>query len=392
MPNKDKQNWLQRMIMTGAMAENPAVMTASGYRPDKEKGIIQDKVNDEDVKGLRKNLVGIGATGAGAMAGAGTLWKVANNPVVSAGVDIYNNYKNEKTFFTTNNLIATLGVLPMNTKLGFRAIDPSKLNDNKNRKKIYDLIKDKEDYLFDYNDVELPINKKKSLFRPDGTFREFNSSIDSPLDYDDESLIITQKPLRKNKDILIELGDRGYDLVTLKKIKSAPTIAISDKDYLDAIDRGDIREALRMRLQNFINKNLNQKYYRPDRPWFHMTNSEFVKFDPKKTGGNFRKLSRRFMRPTYYFGANPNYEYGDKMKKVLIKSSPIIDVDSRTSFYPYRPKSNSVLSTAAGADLIELAVFDPKLIKSYDAITYDDYGNIIPLSMRDNFKINDIRY
>lgn len=88
MPNKDKQNWLQRMIMTGAMAENPAVMTASGYRPDKEKGIIQDKVNDEYVKRLRQNLVGIGAAGAGAMAGAGTLWKVANNPVVSAGFDV----------------------------------------------------------------------------------------------------------------------------------------------------------------------------------------------------------------------------------------------------------------------------------------------------------------
>ena len=27
-----------------------------------------------------------------------------------------------------------------------------------------------------------------------------------------------------------------------------------------------------------------------------------------------------------------------------------------------------------------------------DAITYDNAGNIIPLSKRDNFKINDIRY
>ena len=353
--------------MTGAMAENAPVMTAAGYRPDRDNGIIQDKVNDDHVKKLRQNLATIGAAGAGAGAGARTLWKVANNPVVSSVVDIYNNYKNEKTFFTPNNLIAALGVLPINTKLGFRAIDPSEL-------------------------IKRPINKKKSLFRPDGTFREFNSRIDSPLDYDDESLIITQKPLRKNKDILIELGDRGYDLVTLKKIKSDPTITISDKDYLDAIYRGDIKEALRMRLQNFINKNSNQRYYRPDRPWFHMTNSEFVKFDPKKTGRNFKKLSKRFMRPAYYFGANPNYEYGDKMKKVLIKSFPTIDVNSRASLYPYKPKSNSVLSTAAGTDLIELAVFDPKLIKSYDAITYDDYGNIIPLSMRDNFKINDIRY
>lgn len=87
-PEEPKQNWLQRMIMTGAMAENPVVMTASGYRPDKDRGIIQDKVNDEHVKRLRQNLLGIGAAGAGAMAGAGTLLKVANNPIVSAGSDV----------------------------------------------------------------------------------------------------------------------------------------------------------------------------------------------------------------------------------------------------------------------------------------------------------------
>ena len=88
MPNKEKQNWLQRMIMTGAMAENPAVMTAAGYRPDKEKGIIQDKVNDEYVKRLRQNIATIGAAGSGAMAGAGAIYKVTTNPVVSAGIDV----------------------------------------------------------------------------------------------------------------------------------------------------------------------------------------------------------------------------------------------------------------------------------------------------------------
>lgn len=88
MQNKEKQNWLQRIMMTGAIAENPAVMTAAGYRPDRDKGIIQDKVNDEYVKRLRQNLSIIGAAGAGAMAGAGTLWKAANNPVVSAGIDV----------------------------------------------------------------------------------------------------------------------------------------------------------------------------------------------------------------------------------------------------------------------------------------------------------------
>ena len=40
----------------------------------------------------------------------------------------------------------------------------------------------------------------------------------------------------------------------------------------------------------------------------------------------------------------------------------------------------------------DIAIRDTKLIKSADAITYDNAGNIIPLSKRDNFNINDIRY
>jgi hypothetical protein len=40
----------------------------------------------------------------------------------------------------------------------------------------------------------------------------------------------------------------------------------------------------------------------------------------------------------------------------------------------------------------ESFIRDPRMIKSDNAITYDDAGNIIPLSKRDNFSINDIRY
>lgn len=37
-------------------------------------------------------------------------------------------------------------------------------------------------------------------------------------------------------------------------------------------------------------------------------------------------------------------------------------------------------------------VFDPEQIKSAEAITYDDAGNVIPLSERFNSRSNDIRY
>ena len=41
---------------------------------------------------------------------------------------------------------------------------------------------------------------------------------------------------------------------------------------------------------------------------------------------------------------------------------------------------------------LEMVVPRGEQIKSVDAITYDNAGNIIPLSQRDNFNVNDIRY
>ena len=44
------------------------------------------------------------------------------------------------------------------------------------------------------------------------------------------------------------------------------------------------------------------------------------------------------------------------------------------------------------SDLAEIIVGHPEQIKLADAITYDDLGNIIPLSKRDNLLSPDIRY
>ena len=43
-------------------------------------------------------------------------------------------------------------------------------------------------------------------------------------------------------------------------------------------------------------------------------------------------------------------------------------------------------------EIMELMVPNSNQIKSAKAVTYDDAGNIIPLSKRDNFNISDIRY
>ena len=45
-----------------------------------------------------------------------------------------------------------------------------------------------------------------------------------------------------------------------------------------------------------------------------------------------------------------------------------------------------------GGDGNEYVVFSPNQIKSADAVTYDDAGNVIPLSKRFNSEKNDIRF
>jgi hypothetical protein len=40
----------------------------------------------------------------------------------------------------------------------------------------------------------------------------------------------------------------------------------------------------------------------------------------------------------------------------------------------------------------EITVYDGRKYKLADAITYDKDGNIIPISKRDNFKLNNINY
>lgn len=49
-------NWLTNASIGAAMAENPSVMTASGWRQAKDGKWKQDKVNDPGVKQLRSNL------------------------------------------------------------------------------------------------------------------------------------------------------------------------------------------------------------------------------------------------------------------------------------------------------------------------------------------------
>lgn len=70
---------------------------------------------------------------------------------------------------------------------------------------------------------------------------------------------------------------------------------------------------------------------------------------------------------------------------------------AKTSTYNYfdQPDELGVALTKGTISkpiVAEIITGNPSNIKSANAITYDDFGNIIPLSKRDNFNISDIRY
>ena len=114
MPGDNKQPWWQRILMGGAIAEAPSIMTAAGHKIEKDGTVTVDNQNDAGVKQLRSSLPVIGASAAISVAAPTTLstaWKVLNHPITQTigtidglrnlftrnGVKkTYNHFKNEE--------------------------------------------------------------------------------------------------------------------------------------------------------------------------------------------------------------------------------------------------------------------------------------------------------
>ena len=60
MPGDNKQPWWQRILMGGAVAEAPSIMTAAGHKIEKDGTVTVDNQNDVGVKQLRSSLPVIG--------------------------------------------------------------------------------------------------------------------------------------------------------------------------------------------------------------------------------------------------------------------------------------------------------------------------------------------
>ena len=188
----------------------------------------------------------------------------------------------------------------------------------------------------------------------------------------------------------------------------------SDTAYLSAVEHGDMVTAQRMVDQTARENGFKIKAY-------HGTNAEFTEFNRKKIGSN---TDDGVYGRGFYFSSSRNQaeQYGKIGDYYLNLTNPLVLNDyqsieeladvldmSESNFSMsggiVRPRYSFVDSFTshvqyAGFDGVivdygtsdEIVVFKPTKIKSADPVTYDDNGNVIPLSERFNEANPDIRY
>lgn len=200
-----------------------------------------------------------------------------------------------------------------------------------------------------------------------------------------------------------------------------------DAAYNNAINAGDMAEVQRLRDLHFMNNTPNNVVTTNWRPYseerglpqklYHGTYEDWNIYDPERFG----ETDLGFFGKGIYTTRRKQYAetFGDKVKELYGYSKKPLDNlrGSKTrEAIPHfgrnldmtnaTPEIKDLLLDADGVNIYRRASFSSpeypfdemvfplhgKNIKLADAITYDDVGNIIPLSQRDNFSVNDIRY
>ena len=191
-------------------------------------------------------------------------------------------------------------------------------------------------------------------------------------------------------------------------------------------------------LDNIIEETRQQQIYKlaKNRPWtrenkpFFMDDQYWIYADPKKAKAQILKDFKWLNNPIhperqkqlYVNLENPfiidaknkywsHFDYEDFPKDVqnVIRADMYSDI-----YHPYTTRSiehaqkqlgydgaiiNNVIDYGGRKQFLRrlkpanvIQINDPKNIKYADTVVYDDSGNIIPLSLRDNFEINDLRF
>ena len=186
-----------------------------------------------------------------------------------------------------------------------------------------------------------------------------------------------------------------------EKTKFSLSNTETEKTYLDAVKRGDMETA-----QKMVDEVAKEAGY--DIKAFHGTRSKFTVFDKERSGKNYKGWSK-YGKGFYFAETAENAEHWSAMAKGLGEMQTIpAYLRMENPFYLKPEEYESVEAVvekmenlaeyvqANGYDGIvapsQYVVFDSNQIKSADPITYDDNGNVIPLSERFNTENNDIRF
>ena len=199
-----------------------------------------------------------------------------------------------------------------------------------------------------------------------------------------------------------------FDVAIEEDIRLSVITPEMDAEYLAAVERGDMETAQRMVLEAaklampntaMIDRNGYPKIF------YHNTDAEFTAFGAEYNG---TATDAGWLGDGFYFYGDPTEGdlYGrNKMQVFLNIEEPYYATSEENKFlaeansrkesisFSERLKEEWYDGVYYNGDLRQEAVaFYPSQIKSADPVTYDDAGNVIPLSERFNPEKDDIRF
>lgn len=207
-----------------------------------------------------------------------------------------------------------------------------------------------------------------------------------------------------------------------------------DRIYTRLYNTGDYKDLQQLRDKHFEVKASNPLMNR-DRPTqlYHTVGDEYYPsfnvFNPNIEGSNSSIYTTDNLAMSKSYSSNPTY---DRIKKLYSNASKSYDIEGYYQPWNEIPYNGNIWSTRTlekavrnypqygidrlvihnikdwggkampkGTFLMDNNIkssgtvienFNPNDLKYSSAVTYDDLGNIIPLSKRDNFSIGDLRY
>lgn len=212
-----------------------------------------------------------------------------------------------------------------------------------------------------------------------------------------------------------EISERGAQVREGAEVEDGSSLRVTpemDAEYLAAVEAGDMDKAQQMVLEaaklampntKVVDENGNPMVV------YHGTSGAFTKFEENRIG----QLDPGYFGRGFYFTPDKSMSEGyakaaggDVVMGVFLNITNPIETDmNNTSLFGDRLDGHDGAIVRLGEpefvigetngnpyEIIEIVAKNSNQIKSADPVTYDNDGNIIPLSKRFNFEEEDIRF